>query len=148
MKKIISFAIVCVMLFSLTACSITETAGTDRVDVDLTALSSTMIYAEVNNMVTNPSEYTGKIVKMRGQFVVYQAQDENGNPVDGSMYFACIIPDATGCCSQGLEFVLSGEHVYPDDYPEIGADICVMGSFDTYQEGAYTYCTLRNASFV
>ena len=31
---------------------------------------------------------------------------------------------------------------------EIGADICVMVSFDTYQEGDYTDCTLRNASFV
>ena len=37
---------------------------------------------------------------------------------------------------------------YPDDYPEADAEICVVGVFDTYQEGEYTYCTLRNASLL
>ena len=38
--------------------------------------------------------------------------------------------------------------LYPDDYPNEGGDICVVGVFDTYQEGDYTYCTLRNAKIV
>lgn len=36
----------------------------------------------------------------------------------------------------------------PDDYPAEGGDICVVGVFDTYQEGEYTYCTLKDARIV
>ena len=33
-----------------------------------------------------------------------------------------------------------------EDYPEIDEEITVVGVFDTYMEGEYRYCTLRNAS--
>ena len=123
----------------------TETGKTDNaenIDVDLTVLSSTMIYSEVLNMMTTPEDYIGKTVKMDGYFAFYHDEDTD------KYYYACIIPDATACCSQGIEFVLAGDHVFPDDYPEEQDEICVVGEFDTYQEGEYTYCTLRNASFV
>ncbi len=112
-----------------------------NIDVDLTVLSSTMVYSEVYNMMASPEEYVGKIVKMDGLFAYYL--DE----ATGNYYFACIIQDATACCAQGIEFVLAGDYTYPDDYPEVNAEICVVGVFDTYQEGNYTYCTLRNATF-
>lgn len=112
---------------------------TDGIDVDLTTLSSTMVYSEVYNMMVSPDDYIGKTVKMDGQFALYH--DES----TGKYYFACIISDATACCSQGIEFVLTDEYTYPDDYPKEGGEICVIGTFDTYQEGDYTYCTLRNA---
>lgn len=110
------------------------------VDVDLTQLSSTMVYTEVYNMVYSPEEYIGKQVRMEGPFVAMQ------DDATGMLYFACIIQDATACCSQGLEFVLDGEHSYPEDYPEQGMDITVVGEFDTYMEGDYRYCTLRHAT--
>ena len=56
--------------------------------------------------------------------------------------------EETACCSQGIEFELAGDHTFPNDYPEVGAEICVMGVFDTYMEGTYTYCTLRNATML
>ncbi len=112
----------------------------DGVDVDLTVLSSTMVYSEVYNMMASPEKYIGKTVKMKGLFAYYH--DE----ATGNYYFACIIQDATACCAQGIEFVLTEDYVYPDDYPEVDEEICVIGVFDTYQEGDYTYCTLRNAS--
>ena len=40
--------------------------------------------------------------------------------------------------------VLSSTVVYPEDYPQEGDTICVVGTFDTYMEGEYMYCTLRN----
>ena len=40
---------------------------------------------------------------------------------------------AAACCAQGIEFILT------DDYAT------VIGSFDTYYEGEYLYCTLRDA---
>ena len=117
----------------------------NEIDVDLTALSSTMVYSEVYNMMVTPENYIGKTVKMNGQFAVSQALDSEGNPDPQRIYFACIIADATACCSQGIEFVLSGEHEYPDDYPQPGSEITVLGTFQTYEEDGYIYCQLSNA---
>ncbi len=117
-----------------------ESAGKDgSVDVDLSALSSTMIYAQVNDMIMEPGNYMGQTVKMNGTFAVYQDESTGNN------YYACIIKDATACCAQGIEFELEGEPSYPADYPEEGAEITVVGTFDTYEEGGMEYCTLRNA---
>ena len=116
-------------------------------DVDLTKLSSTMIYSEVYNMMSEPEKYIGKSIRMNGQFALYQATDEEGKPIPDQIYFACIIADATACCSQGLEFVLAGEHTYPDDYPELGDEIVVSGTFETYDENGYMYCHLIDAVF-
>ncbi len=111
------------------------------IDVDLTVLSSTLVYAEVYNMMVSPDDYEGKTVKMSGQFS-YLCDESTGKE-----YFACIIQDATACCAQGIEFELAGDYVYPDDYPEIGEEVCVTGVFETYMEGNYIYCTLKNATF-
>jgi uncharacterized membrane protein YcgQ (UPF0703/DUF1980 family) len=107
--------------------------------VDLTVLSSTMVYSEVYNMMCYPENYVGKTIKMSGQYSVYH--DESTD----KYYHACIIMDATACCSQGIEFELTDDYKYPDDYPELCDQICVIGTFETYQEGEGTYCTLRNA---
>ncbi len=116
--------------------------GADEVDVDLTVLSGTMVYSEVYNMMSSPESYIGKTVKMKGLFAYFHDEATDNE------YFACIIQDATACCAQGIEFVLTGDYVYPDDYPEVDEEICVAGVFDTYREGEYTYCTLRNAELM
>ncbi|MBQ9609369.1 MAG: hypothetical protein IJV15_08005 [Lachnospiraceae bacterium] len=110
-------------------------------DVDLTQLSSTMVYSEVYNMTTAPDDYLGKKVKMSGPFSVYT--DET----TGKNYFACIIQDAAACCAQGIEFELEGNYTYPENYPTVGTEITVSGTFDVYEEDGYQYCTLRNAVF-
>ena len=114
-----------------------QTSG--ALDVDLTTLSSTMVYSEVYNMMYEPDRYVGKRIKMNGQFAVYE------DPNTGAVYTACIIMDATACCSQGLEFVLAGEKTYPDDYPELGSEITVTGVFQLYDENGTTYCHLVDA---
>lgn len=115
-----------------------ENAGSDALDmVDLTKLSSTMVYSEVYNMMYEPENYIGKTIKMTGTFAVYDEAKQN--------YYACVIADATACCSQGIEFEWRGEHSYPEDYPEIGSDITVQGTFETYKEDGYTYCHLADA---
>lgn len=114
----------------------------DGIDVDLTKLSSTMVYSEVYNMMVSPDNYTGKTVKMKGQFAYYE------DPETKAQYFACIIADATACCSQGLEFILTGDHTYPKDYPELGSEITVTGTFEVYTESGFQYCGLVNATLV
>ena len=112
------------------------------IDIDLTVLSSTMVYAEVYDMMYYPENYVGKSVKMKGLYA--SAYDD----ASGKRYHACIIQDATACCSQGIEFEPEGDIVYPDDFPLEGENVCVTGTFDTYTEGEQTYCTLRNASLI
>lgn len=135
---ILSFSL---LLGSLTGCSSTKD-GEDQAkqesysetDVDLSSMSGTMVYAEVYNMCTNPDSYMGKTVKMTGLYTEYE-----GN---GRMYYTCLIPDATACCSQGIEFVLKDD---PGSFPELGEEITVAGVFGTYMEDGYMYCQLSDA---
>ncbi len=156
MKKAICLLLICALgLLLLSGCSgndqnkvstpassdiTTSVADVKSVDVDLTVLSSTMVYAEVYNMMTTPDNYLGKTVKMKGQFAVYH--DE----MTDKYYFAVVIADATACCQQGLEFVLDSESVYPADYPKEGSNITVTGIFGTYDEDGSTYCQLTSAT--
>ena len=116
-----------------------DAAETVEFDVDLTKMSSTMVYSEVYNMMLTPQDYVGKTVKMEG---IYAFSKDDAT---GQLYHACIIQDATACCAQGIEFVLTDEYTYPDDYPAQGDMVCVSGVFDTYLEDKYLYCTLRDA---
>lgn len=109
----------------------------EKYDVDLTKMSSTMIYAEVYNMIYNSDTYVGKYVKMAGKFAIYEG--------DTRIYFACIVPDATACCTQGIEFVLKGDFKYPEDYPALGADIVIAGVYELYEEDGFYYCQLADA---
>lgn len=117
-----------------------------QIDLDLTKLSSTMVYAEVYNMTTSPEAYIGKTVKMTGSFTIFQATDDYGQVIPDSLYFACIIADAAACCAQGIEFVLEGDYAYPDDYPELESSITITGEFQTYEENGRTYVHLVNAT--
>ena len=115
---------------------------TEGVDIDLTVLSSIMVYSQVYSLISDPDRYLGKTVKMTGMYACTDTKEfEN-------FYCACIIQDATQCCSQGIEFVLDDTYAFPDDYPEYGDDVTVIGEFDVYEDGGYTYCTLRNARLV
>ena len=110
-------------------------AASGQVDVDLTKMSATMVYSEVYNMLAVPDDYIGKTVRMSGKFQVYEGEGRN--------YYVVIIPDATACCQQGMEFILAD----PDAYPEPGRDVTVTGVFDTYYEGEYMrFCQLIDAT--
>ena len=123
-------------------------ASSNGVDVDLTVLSSTMVYSEVYNMLYNdPAHYLGKTVKARGTFSIYQLVTDGVLQPDPVSY-ACIISDAAACCAEGMEFVLKGDLTYPDDYPELGAEITVIGEFQSYEENGMTWYHLANARLV
>ncbi len=116
-----------------------QTASTDSDYIDLTIMSSTVVYAEVYNMMYYPEKYVGKTIKMTGLY------DDYYDEATAKRYHACIIMDATACCAQGIEFILTDDYEYPSDYPEEADDITVEGVFDIYTEESGDYCTLRNA---
>lgn len=143
-KKLTTLLLAVIMTLSLAACGSDggSAATSSTVDVDLTEMSSTMIYSEVSNMMMAPDDYVGKTVKMSGQFASFY--DES---ID-EYYYACIIADATACCQQGMEFQLAGNHKYPDDYPEENAEITVQGTFSIYEQDGQSYVALKDATFI
>ena len=145
MKRNVLLPALLAILCLLAGCSSRNAAeyygGVDGVDLDLTRLSSTMVYSEVYNMRYDPEPYYGKVVRIEGIFSAYE------NPETGEPYFNCIIPDATACCSQGLQFFLAdGDSlVYPDDYPENGDTVVIVGTFVENEQNLYM-CSIDNAT--
>jgi len=110
----------------------------NSIDIDLTALSSTMVYSEVYNMMVYPDEYLGKTIKIVGPYYASQ--------LDGTekYYHFVIISDATACCQNGMEFIWDDNSpVYPDEYPENDTIIEVVGVFSSYEESGDTYYYLK-----
>ena len=115
----------------------------DRVDVDLTEMNSTMVYAQVLNMLENPGSYVGKIVKMSGPFVPFESTDPS------TCYPAILISDATACCASGIEFILYGVPLCSmsggNGYPLYQEEATIVGRFETYLEDASLYIHLVDA---
>ena len=140
MRKGIAF-LLCILLVFPAACSVSETAdaGPAPVDLDLSVLSGTVVYAQVYNMMCEPEAWLGKMIRMAGLYNYYNDTEH------GVVYHACIIQDATACCAQGIEFVWEGEHRWPEEYPEIGTEILVTGELQMYEEEGTWYLHLVDA---
>ncbi len=120
-----------------TAAPAADSAGTaEAVDLDLTQLSSTMVYSEVYNIMTAPEDYVGKTIRMEGECL------SSFYEPTGLTYYSVIIQDATACCAQGIEYVLSEGQSYPAD----GEDATVTGRFESYDEEGTTWYHLVDAS--
>lgn len=126
----------------------TETIGesTDEalqardIDIDLTQMSSTMVFSQVYNITMTPEDYQGKVIKMKGQFL---SDLDTGTD---TRYYACLILDATACCAEGLGFVPKDGYLYPEDFPEPDGEITVTGTFDYFWENEYIInCRLIDA---
>jgi len=133
MKKISAVLLGLCALCALAAGCAAKPAPAPSDIVDLTAMSSTLVYAEVYNITNNPAQYVGKTIKMRG---TYQA---NYYEPTAQYYHSVVIADAAACCAQGLEFEWAGKHAFPGDYPANGAEVEVTGVFTPYQELGQTY---------
>lgn len=128
-KQLIFF----LLLLSTVLTVLASCGGEESGVVDLSLLSTTMAYSELENMTAKPDRYLGKTVKMRGAVSVYRAGD--------NVYYSCTVSDLTACCSQALEFVLEESQRYPAE----GSEVVISGVFDTYQENGSTYCYLKHA---
>lgn len=121
----------------------TPLSSTPGIDIDLTALSRTMVYSEVYNMMMTPENYIGKVVRMNGLCSTFESVAVDGQ--EARVYYTCIIFDATACCSQGIEFVLAGD-TGAEAYPPVDTEITVTGTFQTYDENGILYCHLVDAT--
>ena len=105
-----------------------ENVSTNRIDIDLTRMSSTMVYSMVYKMVTTPKDFEGKRIKMKGVFSSYYDDESKRR------FFGCVIKDALACCSQGLAFELAKPRKFPSEYPDEGTPITIIGTFEFEKE--------------
>ncbi len=117
----------------------TQLPPDESVDIDISSMPSSLAYSMVFNMAEKPDEHIGKTVRIKGAFAT--TVDTTGE----KRYYACMVTDATACCTQGIEFEVADKLVFPEDYPSPGEEITVVGKYDVYSEGNYRYSTLRDA---
>ena len=115
-----------------------------RIDLDLTKFSSVMLYSGVFDIMSNPKAYDGKVIKIQGMFDSFHDDKTNED------LFAVVIMDEGACCATGIDFVLrdAKQHKYPEDYPETGEIITLVGRFELYREGEDLFCRLSNAEIL
>lgn len=145
MKKQLAAILCLALLASMSACAASAQAAPEeapapettvsvqtheQIDVDLTKLNSTILFSQTYAMLSEPTPYLGKVVRMRGSYVVY---------ADGAK--ACLISDEGGCCQEGIHFALRDGIAYP----ELNTQIIVVGTFGTYEFNGVTYCRLYDA---
>jgi hypothetical protein len=99
-------------------------------EIDLTSMSSTMVYSYVFNMISTPDDFIGQRFRIRGIY------DEQYWDQTNLTYHYIVIADATACCAQGLEFVLTDPNVA---YPQVGEEFEISGVFGTYEENGTLY---------
>ena len=100
-----------------------EQSKETEVDYDLSKLSGNVVYSQVYAMMTNPEEYVDKTFKISGVFAL-------GKDKDGNMMY---------------QFQWEGNHKYPDDYPDLGTEITVVGTFSYQKDGNIVSLLLKNA---
>lgn len=115
----------------------TSFACAAAVDIDLTKMSSTMVYSTVFNMVNNPAKFVGKTMRMRGEYTTYHISIDDPTQI----IHACIVRDAAGCCSQGLEFVLTDKK-----YPTGAGEITVVGTISVQKISGKYVCYLKDSA--
>lgn len=99
-------------------------------EIDLTNMSATMVYSYVFNMFSAPDAFIGQRFKIQGIYDEWLWEEAN------QTYHYVIIADATACCAQGLEFILTDESA---TYPQPGDEIEISGVFSTYEEEGNLY---------
>ena len=144
MKTSARLLALCLAVFVLAGCPAGGSASETEpfIDLDLSAMSGTVVYAQVYNLMYEYQSWLGKTIRIAGYYNYYDDQSH------GVVYHACIVPDATACCAQGIEFVLAGEHAWPEEYPAIGTDIVVTGQLELYEDEGVPYLHLVNAEMV
>ena len=99
-----------------------------KIDIDFTAMNNIMIGAQAQEVLDNaPQKYAGQTFKVRGVY---------GNAeVEGEFLHAAFVIDENSCCvTATFEFILDGERLSLDRYPEIDAEIEITGVYRSYAD--------------
>lgn len=100
--------------------------------MDLSDMSYTMAYAQVYSMVMAPKRHQGETLKIKGSYYGFQTQE-------GQDVHLILIIDEAGCCEVGMEFQITGNLAWPQDYPPNNSIILLTGLMDIIHHGDNPY---------
>lgn len=100
--------------------------------MDLSDMSYTMAYAQVYSMVMAPKRHQGETLKIKGSYYGFQTQE-------GQDVHLILIIDEAGCCEVGMEFRITGNLAWPQDYPPNNSIILLTGLMDIIHHGDNPY---------
>jgi len=129
MKRLSALLLVAVCVF-LAGCI--DDSDKD-VDIDFTTLNTTMLYAQAEKAINEANKYVGQTFKISGNYTPYH------DIASGRYYHYLVVVDDESCCTYPFEFVLSGNPVYPDDFPEENAEFQIIGVYKSYRENGKTW---------
>jgi len=111
-------------------------AEDEDVDLDISKLNSMLVYSQVVSILDAPDQYLDKTIKLKGQYYALYYE-----PLQQYCHYV-VVGDASMCCQAGIEFIWSGDHTHPDDYPADKKIIEIVGLFSSYEELDETYYAL------
>ena len=123
------------LIFLLLTAPLHAASPKTKVDYDLSRMNFTMISSFFFQMLIDPPTYENKVFKVKGKF---QASTNELTP-EGLPYFSVIINDVTMCCQEGIDFVWTGNHKWPQDYPKQDQEITIIGKYIVTEEDGVSY---------
>lgn len=105
-----------------------ENKKSGKIDIDLSDMNYNIMSSLDFDMAIEPEKYYGKTIKMRGQFFTVVEPDSQ------QRFYYCVVYDPTACCQAGIDFMLKGDKVYPDDFPPEETYIEIIGQFTDFSD--------------
>ena len=102
-----------------------DSSGND-IDVNLSTLSATMLFAEIINIMNRPEDYLGQVIKIHGEYFNYYHEENNQY-----IHFVLVF-DEMDCCEQRFQFRVNEDFGSPEELFEIGEGIEIIGVFQSY----------------
>ena len=127
-RKKMTMALVCaaaviVVVFAIIMLRNTGERRREGVDIDLVAMSDTMVYAALLNIMRNPTNHLGQTIRVSGSYQPFFWHET------GSYYHYVVVEGQAGCCPQRMEFMRGNNYVFPVDFPAEGTMIELIGVF-------------------
>lgn len=109
-----------------------------KVDENISILPQSLAFAQVQRMMYNPKEYAGLTVKITGTYYCEIIPELN------ILIRAVMLMDETSCCQGYFEL----EFPEGTDYPDLGDEIMVVGSYSAQNDGQYDYGVLTVTDYI
>ncbi len=135
MRSIVKHSLTWMTLTVLMAVFLAAAGAEQTVDLDLSACSRGVIYAQMTQVCRAPAGYDGMLFRVKGKFN-YSEKNELAR---------IIFSDSTGCCEIALVFEPARELRFPDDYPPLWADILITARLTADQTDPDMPCYFSEA---
>lgn len=109
-----------------------------KVDENISILPQSLAFAQVQRMMYYPKEYEGLTVKITGTYYCEIIPELN------ILIRAVMLMDETSCCQGYFEL----EFPEGTDYPDLGEEIMVVGSYAAHNDGQYDYGVLTVTDYI